>query len=51
MTTLCSSHRVFVGHAEVGQRGRSNRRRAVTTLPLKLDDPSFTAPNFANLIR
>ena len=43
------SHRVFVGRAEIGAAWskRSNEGRAY--LGLKLDDPSFTAPIFANL--
>jgi uncharacterized protein (DUF736 family) len=43
------SHRVYVGRAEIGAAWskRSNEGRAY--LGLKLDDPSFTAPIFANL--
>ncbi len=43
------SHRVFVGKAEIGAAWtkRSNENREY--LGLKLDDPSFTAPIFANL--
>ena len=33
----------------LGPPGRSSRRRAADYLSLKLDDPSFTAPIFANL--
>jgi uncharacterized protein (DUF736 family) len=43
------SHRVMVGKAEIGAawEKRSNEGRAY--LGLKLDDPSFTAPIYANL--
>ena len=43
------SHRVYVGRVEIGAAWakRSNERREY--LGLKLDDPSFTAPIFANL--
>lgn len=43
------SHRVFVGRVEIGAAWskRSNEGRAY--LGLKLDDPSFTAPIYANL--
>ena len=40
------SHRVFVGRAEIGAAW-SNEGRAY--LGLKLDDPSFNAPIYANL--
>lgn len=43
------SHRVFVGRVEIGAAWpkRSNEDRDY--LSLKLDDPSFTAPIYANL--
>ncbi|WP_430414037.1 DUF736 domain-containing protein [Parasphingorhabdus sp.] len=43
------THRVFVGRAEIGAAWTkvSNDDRAY--LSVKLDDPSFTAPIFANL--
>jgi uncharacterized protein (DUF736 family) len=43
------SHRVFVGRAEIGAvwTKRSNEGREY--LSVKLDDPSFTAPIYANL--
>jgi uncharacterized protein (DUF736 family) len=43
------SHRVFVGRAEIGAgwSKRSNERRDY--LSVKLDDPSFNAPIYANL--
>ena len=43
------THRVFVGKAEIGAAWtkRSNENRDY--LSVKLDDPSFTAPIYANL--
>ena len=43
------SHRIYIGRIEIGAAWskRSNEGRAY--LGLKLDDPSFTAPIFANL--
>jgi len=43
------SHRVYVGRAEIGAvwQKRSNEGREY--LSVKLDDPSFTAPIYANL--
>jgi uncharacterized protein (DUF736 family) len=44
------SHRVFVGRAEIGAAW--TKRSAETNrdyLSVKLDDPSFTAPIYANL--
>ena len=43
------SHRVFVGRAEIGAAWtkRSNEGRAY--LSVKLDDPSFNTPIYANL--
>jgi len=43
------NHRVFVGRAEIGAAWskRSNEQRDY--LSLKLDDPSFTQPIYANL--
>ena len=43
------SHRVYVGRAEIGAvwTKRSNEGREY--LSVKLDDPSFTAPIYANL--
>jgi len=44
------SHRIFVGRVEIGAAWS---RRSIETdrdyLSLKLDDPSFTAPIYANL--
>ena len=42
------SHRVFVGRAEIGAAW-SKRSDGRDYLSLKLDDPSFNAPIYANL--
>ena len=43
------SHRVFVGRAEIGAAWSKTTKEARGYLSLKLDDPSFTAPIYANL--
>ena len=43
------SHRVFVGMAEIGAAWSKRSNEGRDYLSLKLDDPSFTAPIFANL--
>jgi uncharacterized protein (DUF736 family) len=43
------SHRVFVGRAEIGAAWAQKSKEGRDYLSLKLDDPSFTAPIFANL--
>lgn len=43
------SHRVFVGRAEIGAAWAKQSNEGRAYLGLKLDDPSFTAPIFANL--
>ena len=43
------SHRVFVGRAEIGAAWSKRSGEGRDYLGLKLDDPSFTAPIFANL--
>ena len=45
------SHRVFVGRAEIGAAWTKRAAESGTDyLSLKLDDPSFNAPIYANLI-
>ncbi|SMH40568.1 DUF736 domain-containing protein [Mesorhizobium australicum] len=44
------SHRVFVGKAEIGAAWAKRSNEGRDYLGLKLDDPSFTAPLFANLL-
>ncbi len=43
------SHRVFVGRAEIGAAWSKTSNEGRDYLGLKLDDPSFTAPIYANL--
>ncbi len=43
------SHRVFVGRAEIGAAWAKRSSEGRDYLGLKLDDPSFSAPIFANL--
>ncbi|MDX8527875.1 DUF736 domain-containing protein [Mesorhizobium sp. MSK_1335] len=43
------SHRVFVGRAEIGAAWSKQSNEGRDYLGLKLDDPSFTGPIFANL--
>ncbi len=44
------SHRVFVGQAEIGAGWTKTSQGGREYLALKLDDPSFAAPVFANLV-
>ena len=43
------THRVFVGRAEIGAAWAKTSNEGRAYLSVKLDDPSFTAPLFANL--
>lgn len=43
------SHRVLVGRAEIGAAWTKKSNEGRSYLGLKLDDPSFTAPIYANL--
>lgn len=43
------SHRVFVGKAEIGAAWTKRSNEGRDYLALKLDDPSFNAPIYANL--
>ena len=43
------SHRVFVGKAEIGAAGSKRSNEGRDYLSVKLDDPSFTQPIYANL--
>ena len=43
------SHRVYVGRAEIGAAWPKRSNEGRDYLSLKLDDPSFNAPIFANL--
>jgi uncharacterized protein (DUF736 family) len=43
------SHRVFVGRAEIGAAWPKHSNEGRDYLSVKLDDPSFNAPIYANL--
>ena len=43
------SHRVFVGRAEIGAAWSKRSNEGRSYLGLKLDDPSFNSPIYANL--
>ncbi|KRQ16225.1 DUF736 domain-containing protein [Bradyrhizobium manausense] len=43
------SHRVYVGRAEIGAAWSKRSEEGREYLSLKLDDPSFNAPIYANL--
>jgi len=43
------SHRVFAGRVEIGAAWTKRSSEGRDYLGLKLDDPSFTAPIYANL--
>ena len=43
------SHRVYVGRAEIGAAWAKRSNEGRDYLGLKLDDPSFTSPIYANL--
>ncbi|RUX45860.1 DUF736 domain-containing protein [Mesorhizobium sp. M4A.F.Ca.ET.050.02.1.1] len=44
------SHRVLVGRVEIGAGWSKQSNEGRAYLGLKLDDPSFTAPIYANLV-
>ena len=43
------SHRIYVGRAEIGAAWSKRSEDGRDYLSLKLDDPSFTAPIYANM--
>jgi uncharacterized protein (DUF736 family) len=43
------THRIYVGRAEIGAAWSKRSNEGRDYLSVKLDDPSFTAPIFANL--
>jgi uncharacterized protein (DUF736 family) len=45
------SHRVYVGRAEIGAAWSKRSSEGRDYLSVKLDDPSFNAPIYANLLR
>lgn len=48
-TDQAPDYRVFVGRAEIGAAWNKTSAEQRDYLSLKLDDPSFTGPIFANL--
>jgi uncharacterized protein (DUF736 family) len=44
------SHRVYVGRVEIGAAWSKRSNEGRDYLSVKLDDPSFTAPIYANLV-
>lgn len=49
MSETAPSHRIFVGRAEIGAAWAKRSSEGRDYLSLKLDDPSFAAPIYANL--
>ena len=45
------SHRIFIGRIEIGAAWSKRSNEGRDYLGIKLDDPSFTAPIFANLFK
>jgi len=45
------SHRVYVGRAEIGAAWSKRSTEGRDYLSVKLDDPSFNAPIYANLFK
>ena len=45
------SHRVYVGRAEIGAAWSKRSSEGRDYLSVKLDDPSFNAPIYANLVQ
>ena len=50
MSDNAPSHRVFVGRAEIGAAWSKRSTQGRDYLSVKLDDPSFTVPIYANLV-
>ena len=48
-TDNAPSHRIYVGRAEIGAAWSKRSNEGRDYLSVKLDDPSFTAPIYANL--
>ena len=45
------SHRIYVGRAEIGAAWSKRSSEGRDYLSVKLDDPSFNAPIYANLVQ
>ena len=50
MSDNAPSHRVYVGRAEIGAAWSKRSNEGRDYLSVKLDDPSFTVPIYANLV-
>src|SRR5262245_2392720 len=50
MSDNAPSHRVYVGRAEIGAAWSKRSNEGRDYLSVKLDDPSFMAPIYANLV-
>src|SRR5882724_4492128 len=50
MTDNAPSHRIYVGRAEIGAGWSKRSNEGRDHLSVKLDDPSFTVPIYANLV-
>ena len=48
---IAPSHRVYVGRAEIGAAWSKRSNDGRDYLSVKLDDPSFNAPIYANLFK
>ena len=49
-TDNAPTHRAYVGRAEIGAAWSKRSSEGRDYLSVKLDDPSFTAPIYANLV-
>jgi uncharacterized protein (DUF736 family) len=50
MSDNAPSHRIYVGRAEIGAGWSKRSNEGRDYLSVKLDDPSFTVPIYANLV-
>ncbi len=50
MSDNAPGHRVYCGRAEIGAAWSKRSNEGRDYLSVKLDDPSFTAPIYANLV-
>jgi uncharacterized protein (DUF736 family) len=50
MSDNAPSHRIYIGRAEIGTGWSKRSNEGRDYLSVKLDDPSFTVPIYANLV-
>jgi len=50
MSDNAPSHRIYIGRAEIGAGWSKRSNEGRDYLSVKLDDPSFTVPIYANLV-